>query len=203
MSGFFALLSSNGRRIPQDLALQQLKAMAYRADRAPRSEVLTEIALGQANFATTLEAERELLPACDQSGRFWLVWDGRLDNRENLSRQLGLDVATLERLTDADLVLASYSRWGAGCVNRLLGEWAIVIWDAVAKRLFCAKDPMGSRPLYFGEHDGLGAARRAAAGVVQGAGARGLILPDPPAQLRHAPAFLQHGLPLGDRKSVV
>jgi asparagine synthase (glutamine-hydrolysing) len=58
-------------------------------------------------------------------------------------------------MTDADYVLHAYRKWGDDCVHHLLGDWAIVIWDAQEHRLFCAKDPMGWRQLYYAEHDGL------------------------------------------------
>ena len=58
-------------------------------------------------------------------------------------------------MTDADYVLAAYERWGSECVRRLLGDWAIVIWDTRERKLFCAKDPLGWRQLYYAERDGL------------------------------------------------
>ena len=58
-------------------------------------------------------------------------------------------------MTDADYVLAAYQRWDAECVHKLLGDWAIVIWDSRERKLFCAKDPLGWRQLYYAERDGL------------------------------------------------
>ena len=58
-------------------------------------------------------------------------------------------------MTDADYVLAAYRELGDDSVHKLLGDWAIVIWDSVERKLFCAKDPIGWRQLYYAESDGL------------------------------------------------
>lgn len=150
-----ALLSLDGRPVPEDLARAMLRSIAHRGDRKPRLWMNREVALGHVNFPTTYEAERELLPSSDESDRYWITWDGRLDNREELIPKLALDRDLGRVLTDADFVLRAYRKWGEECVHHLLGDWAIVIWDAQEHRLFCAKDPLGWRQLYYAEHQGL------------------------------------------------
>jgi asparagine synthase (glutamine-hydrolysing) len=155
MSGIMAVLSLDGRRIPEDVARAQLAAIAHRGDREPRLWLGQGVALGHVNLPTTTEAERERLPACDQSGRYWITWDGRLDNRHDLALALGLDGPTARTMTEADHVVAAYARWGSDCVSHLLGDWVFVIWDNVARRLFCAKDPLGWRQCFYAWTNGL------------------------------------------------
>lgn len=155
MSGVIALVSLDGRPVPETLAREQLAAIRHRGDGEPVLWLDGGVALGQAHRATTPEAEREILPLSDPAGRYHLIWDGRIDNRDELAHALGWTGSEAREATDADYVLAAYVRWGDGCVARLLGDWAIVIWDAVAHRLFSAKDPMGFRTLFYAEHDGL------------------------------------------------
>ena len=93
------------------------------------------IALGHVSLPTTPEAEREELPGCCRGRRFWLTWDGRLDNREELAGALEWQAPVGSTATDAEYVLAAFQRWGDACVDRLLGDWAIVIWDARERRL--------------------------------------------------------------------
>jgi len=154
MSGLMACLSLDGRPVPQDLARALLAAIAHRGDRPPRLWCGEGIALGHVNLPTTPEAEREELPASDPTGRYWLTWDGRLDNRDELAQALALDPARAREMTDAEYVLAAYVRWGDDCVARLIGDWAVVIWDRLARRLICAKDPLGWRPLFYARHAG-------------------------------------------------
>ena len=76
-----------------------------------------------------------------------ITWDGRLDNRAELVRQLG-DVVTSES-TDVSIVAASYERWEDGCFAQLIGDWALAIWDPRTRSLTLAKDPIGIRHLYY------------------------------------------------------
>ena len=77
-----------------------------------------------------------------------LVADVRLDNRDELAPDLSLDPAN-GRLPDSAIVLAAWERWGEDCVLHLEGAFAIAIWDARERRLFCARDPLGERPLFY------------------------------------------------------
>src|ERR1700752_140045 len=59
-------------------------------------------------FCTTKESRLELQPAVLPSSEV-LTWDGRLDNRNDLIRDLqdGLSAAS----TDLDIVASAYARW--------------------------------------------------------------------------------------------
>lgn len=150
-----AIVSLDGRPVPPELPRAQLSAIAHRGEWEPSLWEAPGVALGHVNLPRTPEAEREFLPMSDPSGRYWLTWDGRLDNRDELGPQLGYDVAERAQKTDAAYVLDAFIKWGDDCVHHLLGDWAVVIWDSEARRLFCAKDPLGWRQLYHAEHDGL------------------------------------------------
>ena len=150
-----AILSLDGRAVPTELARDQLAAIAHRGEWEPRLWEADGVALGHVNLPRTPEADREVLPGSDPAGRYWITWDGRLDNRHELAGSLRLDSAQEAAMTDADYVLAAYQRWDAECVHKLLGDWAIVIWDSRERKLFCAKDPLGWRQLYYAERDGL------------------------------------------------
>lgn len=76
-----------------------------------------------------------------------LTWDGRLDNRDDLLLTLHRDLDADK--TDAALVAAAYERWGLEALPRLIGDWALAIWDATQQRIVLARDYMGNRPLYY------------------------------------------------------
>lgn len=155
MSGIMAILSLDGRPVPCDLARAQLQAIAHRGEWEPRLWEAPGIALGHVNLPRTPEAEREFLPSSDPTDRYWITWDGRLDNRDELAGLLKLDAERARQMTDADYVLAAYTKWQDECVHHLLGDWAVVIWDPQERRLFCAKDPLGWRQLYYAEAKGM------------------------------------------------
>jgi len=45
-------------------------------------------------------------------------------------------------------VLAAYDRWGEACLDRFIGMFAFVRWDAATGRVFAARDRFGVKPLY-------------------------------------------------------
>ncbi len=69
----------------------------------------------------------------------------RLDRRDELCVQLGAPISE----SDAALVLRAYIRWGEGCVDHLRGDFCFVLWDESRRRVFCARDQIGVRPLYY------------------------------------------------------
>ena len=77
--------------------------------------------------------------------------DVRLDNREELAAQLGIHMGEAHRLSDAQLIMRAYVRWGTACVGQLLGEYTFAIWDRQAAHLFCARDPLGVRSIAYYE----------------------------------------------------
>jgi asparagine synthase (glutamine-hydrolysing) len=78
-----------------------------------------------------------------------IVFDGCLYDRE-LALAPGADPGA----SDAEVVLAAFDHWGPACLDRLIGSFALVIWDDVAKRLHAARDRFGQKPLYLCAHAG-------------------------------------------------
>lgn len=97
-------------------------------------------------FHTTKESLRETQPYICPSGAV-VTYDGRLDNRSELIGQLQgtLNVSS----TDVALIAAAYERWGNSCFGMLIGDWAISIWNPMERSLVLAKDPIGTRHLYY------------------------------------------------------
>jgi asparagine synthase (glutamine-hydrolysing) len=122
-------------------------ALAHRGADGSGSWSDDRIGLAHRMRQTTRESLRERQPVVLQERQLVLVADARIDNREELLRALGIHGRDI--LSDGEIILAAYSRWGADCVHRLLGDFAFVVWDGSARSLFCARDPMGVKPFYY------------------------------------------------------
>jgi asparagine synthase (glutamine-hydrolysing) len=101
--------------------------------------------MGFQPYYTTTRSHWEAQPAVDEHSNL-LVFDGRLDNWEDLRRELDLGHADI---ADSQLVLAGFFRWGEACFSRFIGDWAIALWSAEHRLLYLARDHAGSRTLYF------------------------------------------------------
>lgn len=73
-----------------------------------------------------------------------VVFDGRIDNRDELLRELDLRANT----TDAGIVAALVERTGPA-FEKMIGDFAAALWDPSTRTLILTRDPFGTRPLYY------------------------------------------------------
>ncbi|MCZ7568522.1 MAG: asparagine synthase-related protein [Ardenticatenaceae bacterium] len=149
MSAIVGLLRTNDRPATVVDLAPLMAACAGRGPDGTRVAVVGRLALGHLAFVTTPEASRERQPLCSPDGRYWLVADARVDHREALSRTLALPPT----LSDAELLLAAYQRWGASAPTQVVGDYVFAVWDQLERRLFLARDPVGMRLLYYRQMD--------------------------------------------------
>lgn len=97
-------------------------------------------------FHTTGDSHRERQPLLLPPGSV-LTWDGRLDNREELISVLDQKVTT--HSTDVEIVGAAITRWELQCLPKLVGDWALSLWNPSTQTLVLAKDFAGTRQLYY------------------------------------------------------
>jgi len=101
-------------------------------------------------FHTTKESRRETQPQICPSDAV-ITWDGRLDNRDELIG--GLHDGVTREDSDVGVVAAAFEKWGTDCFAKLIGDWALSIWNPGLRSLILAKDPIGPRQLYYSFDD--------------------------------------------------
>ena len=149
MSGFIALVHTDGSPVDPSLLGRLTNALAFRGPDRQHSRADGSVGMGHALLATTPEAARECQPS-SLDGEVWIVADARIDGRAALVAELApVAGANIERATDTALVLHAYQRWGEACVEHLIGDFAFVIWDGRRRTLFCARDHFGVKLLYY------------------------------------------------------
>jgi asparagine synthase (glutamine-hydrolysing) len=104
--------------------------------------------LGQLVAVRTAEDEHEDGPLQLPSGTVVTV-AGRLDNRDELCRDLGVPAGERPRTADGRLAALAYERWGGDAFVRLLGDWALAAWHPRDRRLVLARDHYGQTALYY------------------------------------------------------
>lgn len=95
------------------------------------------------------EAAGEQLPYYDHDRSLLITADAIIDNREELFDKLQVDRAKRRLISDSQLILLAYSKWGEEVVSHLIGDFAFVVWDEKRQKLFGARDFSGARTLYF------------------------------------------------------
>lgn len=132
----------------RSLLERMLDAAAHRGREARGVWVGDGVGLGALVLAATPEALGEHQPEVADGGRLVVAADARLDNRAELLGRLGGGL-TGEAPGAAALILAAYRRWGPGCVEELVGDFAFVVWDGRRRTLLAARDPLGVKSLCY------------------------------------------------------
>ncbi|MEQ1607675.1 MAG: asparagine synthase-related protein [Hyphomonadaceae bacterium] len=117
------------------------------APRARRNITLWQGACAVLAGDAAASATRDRGPAFFDDG-LAVVADARLDNRDELAAATG----SAPSATEAMLILSAYLRWGEETPQRLLGDFAFALWDGRQRKLFCARDHVGVRPLVYSEN---------------------------------------------------
>lgn len=97
----------------------------------------------------TPESVGEKLPYYDHEKKLAITADAIIDNRDELFERLQVDKRKRKEITDSELILLSYSKWGEESPKYLVGDFAFMIWDERKHKLFGARDFSGARTLYF------------------------------------------------------
>jgi len=149
MSGIAGIIHFDGKPVEPGQIEKMTAAMAHRGPDGTHHWVRGSVALGQCMLRTTPESLEEQQPLGNEDESLVLVMDGRVDNFEELGKELTRKGSALRNRSDAELVLRAYEAWGAECPSRIIGEFVFFIWDSRARRLFGARDPAGTRQFYY------------------------------------------------------
>lgn len=146
MSGLAALFHRDGRPIDPGELDRMLDVIPYRRRDGTWIKVFGHVGLGYGKLAVTPEDVTDTQPWVSPRTGCAIIADVRLDNRADLLARL--EESRLD-VSDAEITLRAYEVWGLAAFARLLGDFAIIVWDPRRQRLLCARDSSGQCPLYY------------------------------------------------------
>lgn len=95
-------------------------------------------------------------PIFNADGRVGAVLNGEIYNFRELRKQLEDRGHIFHTRSDSEVVTHAYEEWGAACVERFQGMFALAVYDrrqgqgrARNGKLFLARDRLGIKPLYY------------------------------------------------------
>ena len=94
-------------------------------------------------------------PIFNEDGSKCIIFNGEIYNFMELKDHLLLKGHQFSTRSDTETILHAYEEWGESCVEHFRGMFAFAIWDLKGKTLFLARDRLGIKPLFYGEHNGI------------------------------------------------
>jgi asparagine synthase (glutamine-hydrolysing) len=112
----------------------------------PREIHIREVAGGFLAEAVIIEdPSNSSLLSLAENDQWILIADACLYKRGRLSEKLNGSVA----MNDAEMLLEAWLKWKENCAKQLYGDFAFVVFNLLTGELFCCRDQIGVRPLFY------------------------------------------------------
>ena len=78
-------------------------------------------------------------------------YSGHIRNWEELCERLGIDLSLTREEREELILIRAYETWGHEMADHMHGMFAFALWDEEERKLFCLRDPFGTKPFYYYE----------------------------------------------------
>jgi asparagine synthase (glutamine-hydrolysing) len=126
----------------------QLASIEHRGPDDKGTYISQGIALGMCRLAV-VEISAGKQPACDETEKIRVVWNGEIYNYQELRTDLENHGVQFRSSSESEVIINLYIQFGLDFVNKLNGMFAIALFDERSKTLHLIRDRMGKKPLWF------------------------------------------------------
>jgi len=148
MSGIAGIWNVDGQPVSPSLLASLNARLAHRGPDHCGQWIEGAAGLACHLLRVTPESAMEIQPLVHLPG-IALVFDGRLDNRDEILARVHDEPGITANASDAALILALYRHDGERFVEHLTGDFALALYDPQRRVLLLARDALGVRPLYY------------------------------------------------------
>ncbi|AKS05041.1 asparagine synthase (glutamine-hydrolyzing) [Pseudomonas trivialis] len=93
-------------------------------------------------------------PIVADEGDLVMMVNGEFYDYQRIRAELESDGCRFKTSSDSEIAMHLYRRHGVRGLKQLRGEFTILIFDRLRKKLFAVRDRVGVKPLYYTEHEG-------------------------------------------------
>lgn len=151
IAGVFAF--DRQRPVDVDLVRRMTETIQHRGPDGDGVRIGPGYVLGHRRLAI-VDLAGGLQPMGLPDEELWITFNGEIYNYLELREELKRLGATFRTNSDTEVLLHGYRAWGTGLAARLRGMFAFVIVDEAKHELYCARDRVGKKPLYWCGEDG-------------------------------------------------
>jgi asparagine synthase (glutamine-hydrolysing) len=145
MCGIFGFIG----KISQDQATACLDTLKHRGPDGAGLWQRADVTLGHRRLSILDLSDNARQPMSYADGRYVITFNGEIYNFVELRNELEARGYRFQSESDTEVVVAAFTAWGEGCLDRFNGMWAFAIWDCREKALFLSRDRFGKKPLFY------------------------------------------------------
>ena len=112
-------------------------------------DAVAGVAFGRNLYKLLAEDAFDHQPIRGAGGRYLLVADARIDNRDELLDTLRIDRAEAAVVSDAALLMRGWERWGVELHAHAIGDYALGAWDFEESSLTLLRSAFALKPLFY------------------------------------------------------
>ena len=151
MCGICGIVNIAGERQPESVRLRvnaMLQALSHRGPDDVGLNASESAVLGATRLAIR-GGDDGRQPMIDAASGVVAVCNGEIDNHKELRKWLAERGRPVKQATDVAVIPGMYLELGAAFAEKLVGAFAIAVWDPREHRLTLIRDRAGERPLVF------------------------------------------------------
>lgn len=158
MCGICGKLSLAGKPVPEGLIRKMTSVLAHRGPDGegvylsaghPDSNSAITVGLGHKRLSIIDLSDAGRQPMANEDKTIWMVFNGEIYNFRSLRDELEHKGHQFNSRTDGEVIIHLYEEEGIGAVKRLVGMFALAIWDEKKQSLFLCRDHTGIKPLVY------------------------------------------------------
>ena len=136
----------------KEMVSAMLSSIKHRGPDASAVQLISNnVALGHNRLSIIDLSVAANQPFASGDGRYTIVFNGEIYNYLEL-RKILISEFHFRTHSDTEVLLAAYSKWGASCLDQLIGMFSFAIWDDQEKIFFAARDRFGVKPFYYSDN---------------------------------------------------
>lgn len=147
MSAIFGIIELAGMPIEEGWVQSMQANLAHRGPDGKTLYREADLILGHMLLSVTPESVYDKGPY-EEDGLV-IVANARLDERAELMQKLDIPPAAYVTVTDTLLLFRAFKKWGTDFVKNIYGDFTFAIWDKKKQQLFCGRDQIGVKPLFY------------------------------------------------------
>lgn len=153
MCGICGIVDWGGEVIDTSLALAMRELMLSRGPDDAGLHTEPGVCLGHRRLSIIDLSPAGHQPMSNEEDTVWAVFNGEIYNFLDLRGVLTSAGHRFRSRTDTEVLVHGYEEWGIdGLASRIIGMFALAVWDRRSRELHLLRDHVGKKPLFYRCH---------------------------------------------------